>query len=78
MKKRIVFAVIFVLCMTLLCGCGSSSSSKTYSAKCKYCGRTFSYKAENYGNQAQKNVSNIHRTNLCLSCYNTYKSLSGY
>ncbi len=77
MKKLFDLIVIFALCVTLLCGCGSSPSSKTYSAKCKICGRTFSYKGENYGNQAQKNVSNIHRTNMCLNCYNNYKSLSG-
>ena len=78
MKKKIALILTLVLCMTLLCGCGSSSSSKTYSAKCKVCGRTFSYEGHNYGNQAQKNVSNIHRTNMCLNCYNNYKWSNGY
>lgn len=77
MKKKIALILTLMMCLALLCGCGSSSS-KTYSAECKVCGRTFSYEGANYGNQAQKNVSNINRTNMCLNCYSNYKYLNGY
>ena len=78
MKKTIALILALMMCLALLCSCDSSSSSKTYSATCKVCGRTFSYEDVNYGNQAQKNVSNISRTNMCLNCYSNYKYLNGY
>ena len=77
MKKILALVLMLMLCMSLLYGCGSSSD-KTYSKTCKVCHRTFSYKGSEYGNNAQKNASNISRTNMCLNCYNNYKWASGY
>ncbi len=79
MKKFTVIALSVLACLLLLSGCSSNGGSeKVYSATCQVCGRTFSYTGIEYGSSAQKNASNIARTNMCINCYNNYKYLKGY
>ena len=61
--------VIFISLLLSFCGGtnGGGSSSRTKTATCKSCGRTYE------AGDSDGNFMNIARTGMCNNCYNNFK-----
>lgn len=73
MKKIILLSLIlvFIICFV---GC---TETKTYSATCKTCHKTYSYQGNEYGNLNSRNVKCIRATNMCKNCYENFCYATG-
>ena len=52
----------------------SSPSNGKQSATCQICHTTYTYDNDSFGGYSYENVRSINRTNMCVRCYNNYKS----
>lgn len=71
--RTICLILSMVVLLFAATGCDDSNEDKVYSRTCRVCGKTYSYRASEYGNSAYENCKSIQRTNMCLKCYRSFK-----
>lgn len=71
--RTICLILSMVMLLFAATGCDDSNEDKVYSRTCRVCGKTYSYRASEYGNSAYENCKSIQRTNMCLKCYRSFK-----
>lgn len=70
--RTICLILSMVMLLFVATGCDGSNEDKVYSRTCHVCGKTYSYRASEYGNSAYENCKSIQRTNMCLRCYENF------